>query len=79
MAAIHTWKGGIKWWQEMRRTLEPFPNIHLVNEAYGADMGWARSPMAQAQLMMTEKLDMPIPSWLTQEEYCKLDPYNERR
>lgn len=85
MDAIHWFRSGVRWWEKYVDFLEPMPKVHLIGEQYSIANGWGSGALETTMYMLTEKMGMPIPTFMARdgrsarENYCRMNAYYPNR
>jgi len=74
-AAVHWWKAGFKWWEIYEQALELENGLHVVGETFSYTQGWGEGALETAEYMLHEKMGLPLPAWLSRQQYCWAMPY----
>lgn len=85
MDAIHWFRSGVRWWEKYVDFLEPMPKVHIIGEQYSIANGWGSGALETTMYMLTEKMNMPIPTFMARdgrsarENYCRMNAYYPNR
>ena len=76
-ASVHWWRSGVPFYNDMFEATQPFAGLdfHIIGESVSCDAGWGNGGVMTAQIMLTSRLGVALPSFLSENDYCKLLPY----